>query len=84
MRRRVADRGGFGVEGRKTVCTKGQRIKGGSNPDTPQYTGSWTCVMGMQTLTIFIFLLFYFLLFFLILLFFFFTLFSWKDNEEGT
>ena len=39
-------------------------------------------VMGIWTLTIFIF--FYFLLFFLILLFFFFTLFSWKDNEEGT
>jgi len=43
------------------------------------------CVMGIRTLTIFIlfyFILFYFL-FFLILLFFFFTLFSWKDNEEG-
>jgi len=32
----------------------------------------------------FYFILFYFILFFLILLFFFFTLFSWKDNEEGT
>jgi len=31
MRRRVADREGFGVEERKSVCTKGQRIEGRSN-----------------------------------------------------
>jgi len=35
MRRRVADRGGFGIEGRKSVCTKGQRIEVRGDLDIP-------------------------------------------------
>jgi len=32
MRRRVADRRRFGIEGRKDICTKRQRVKSRNDP----------------------------------------------------
>ena len=36
----MADRGGFGIKGRKNICTKERRVKSGDSLVTSQCTGS--------------------------------------------
>jgi len=42
IRRWIADRGELGVEGKKDVCAKRQRVESRDNLVASWYTGSWT------------------------------------------